>query len=412
MVIIEDNKINPSKRIIDDIKPQIIYIPLESSYGYKYDLEVKIGDYVCKGDIIGRNKELDFPIHSSVSGFIVNILKKRLSNNALVDTIVIENDFKERCRKKVGRKRNIRNYSKEEYILMLKNNGITGMSGSDYPTYLKYLTKTKINTLIVNATESEIYKSCDNAIMYQYTEDIFETIDAIMEIMKINTAYIAINKNNTKLLKRLLKYKNTYPNIKIYGILDGYPSGYEKNVIYEITGKYKEENPQELGIIVHNASTIYAIHHMLLYNSPVTERIVSITGDSIKNRTNIKIKIGTCLQELIKYLGGYNEDKLIILGGGLMMGKCISDDNLIVTKNLHTISLMKPRNNISVACMKCGKCNEVCPVNLMPVLIVKNKEKAKKLKINSCIECGLCSYVCPSKIEIRNQIIDIKKEIK
>lgn len=411
MVTIEDNKINPSKKIIDNIKPQIIYIPLKSTYGYTYELEVKIGDYVCKDDVIGICKKLDFPIHASVSGFVVNIIKKRLPNNELVDTVVIENDFKERCRKKVGRKRNIRNYTKEEYILMLKNNGITGGSGNDYPTYLKYLTKNKINTLIINAVESEIYKSCDNAIMYQYTEDILETIDAIMDIIKIDNSYIAINKNNTKLLKRLLKYKNTYPNIKIYGIEDGYPSGYEKNIIYEITGKYYKENPCELGIIVHNTATIYSIHNMLLNNNPTTERIVSITGDSVKNRVNIKIKIGTCLQELINYLGGYSEDKLVILAGGLMMGKSISDDNLIITKNLHTICLMKPNNDIAYPCIKCGKCFEVCPVDLMPILIVKNKNRAKKLKIDKCIECGLCSYVCPSKIEIKNQLQDIKKEI-
>ena len=412
MVIIEDNKINSSKKIIEDIKPQIIYIPLKSTYGYKYELEVKIGDYVCKGDIIGINKKLDFPIHSSVSGFIVNIMKKRLPNNELVDTVVIENDFKERCRKKLGRKRNIRNYSKEEYILMLKNNGITGESGNDYPAYLKYLTKNTIDTLVINCVESEIYKSCDNAIMYQYTEDILETIDAIMDIMNINTSYIAINKNNSKLLKRLLKYKNTYPNIKIYGIEEGYPSGYEKNVIYEITGKYYKDNPMELGIIVHNTGTILAIHNMLAYNEPVTERIVSITGNCVKNKVNIKIKIGTCLNELINYLGGYSEDKLVILAGGLMMGKSISDDNLIITKDLHTISLMKPVDNITYPCIKCGKCYEVCPVDLMPIMIIKNKERAKKLRIDKCIECGLCSYVCPSKIELLKDIENIKKEIK
>ncbi len=412
MVIIEDNKVNPSKKIEDSIKPQIIYIPLKSTNGLDYELNVKIGDYVCKGDIIGINQKLGFPIHSSASGFIVNILTKRLANNEVVNTVVIENDFKERFRKKLGKKRNIRNYSKEDYVLMLKNNGVTGMSGNDYPAYLKYLGKKNINTLIINGVESEIYKSCDNAIMYQYTEDILETIDAIMDIMNIEKSYIAINKNNTKVLKKLLKYKNTYPNIKIYGIEDGYPSGYEKNVIYEITGKTYKEKPEELGIIVHNVSTILAIHDVLAYNTPVTDRIVTITGDSAKNRVNIKIKIGTCLNELINYLGGYKDDKLVILAGGLMMGKSITDDNLIITKDLHTISLMKPTINNTSPCIRCGKCYEVCPVDLIPILIINNKDRAKKLKIDKCIDCGLCSYVCPSKIEVKDILDDIKKEIK
>ena len=188
MVCIEDKKIKPNKKIIDDLQIQIIYIPLESTLGYVYKPKVHVGDYVCIDDVIGVNIATDLVIKSSVSGTIVGLEKKYISNGKLVDCMVIENDFKEKYRNKLGRKQDITKYSKESFIYTLQNGGITGMGGSDYPTFMKYDIKDKINYLIVNGVECEIYSSSDNAIMYHYPEEILETIDAIMEIMKIDKA--------------------------------------------------------------------------------------------------------------------------------------------------------------------------------------------------------------------------------
>ena len=144
MVSIEDKKINPSKKIIDDVKIQIIYIPLESTLGYKYKLKAHVGDYVCIDDTIGVNIASDLALKSSVSGTIVGIEKKYISNGKLVDCLVIENDFKEKYRNKAGKKKDISKYSKESFIYALQTNGITGMGGNDYPAVIKYDTKEKI----------------------------------------------------------------------------------------------------------------------------------------------------------------------------------------------------------------------------------------------------------------------------
>lgn len=411
MVSIEDKKIKPSKKIVDNLKIQIIYIPLESTLGYKYKPKVHVGDYVCIDDPIGVNIATDLVLKSSVSGTIVGLEKKYISNGKLVDCLVIENDFKEKYRNKIGKKNDITKYSKESFIYMLQNGGITGMGGSDYPTFIKYDTNNKINYLIVNGVECEIYSSSDNAIMYNYPEEILETIDAIMEIMKIDKAYIAINENNTLIIKTFLKYINTYPNIKIFPVIDAYPSGWEKSLIYQIIGKTYKKDPSEVGVITDNVSTIYSIYELLKYSRPQTEKIVTISGPGIKKAANYKVKIGTNFSEIILKTEGYNKIKNpVLVAGGAMMGVSIPSDELIITKDLNTILVLDLPETKSKNCIKCGKCSEVCPVGLMPVMIIDNQENAKNLKIDKCINCGLCSYVCPAKIEVREILKSIKEQ--
>ena len=413
MVIIDGNKIKPNKKIVDNLEIQIIYIPLESSYGYKYKLIARVGDYVCIDDVIGRNIATDLVLKSSVSGTIVGIEKKYIANGKLVDCLVIENDFKEKYRNKLGKKNDITKYSRESFIYMLQNNGVTGMSGSDYPTFLKYDIKERINYLIVNGMECDIYSSADNVTMYNHPEEILETIDAIIEIMGIKKAYLAINESNQLIIKTFLKYINTYPNIKIYPVIDGYPNGWERYLVQEITGLNYDNNPNEVGVITDNVSTIYSIYELLKYNRPQTEKIVTISGPGIKKPGNYKVKIGTNFSEIILKTDGYNKkikNPVLVAGGGLM-GKSIESDELIITRDLSTILVLEEPQDVSKQCIKCGKCSEVCPVGLMPVMIIDNEYKMNELKLDKCMECGLCSYVCPSKIEVREILRNIKKEL-
>ena len=410
MVSIENRKISPNKKIINDIKIQIIYIPLESSYGYKYKPKVKVGDYICIDDVLGIHIGSDFVLKSSVSGTIVGIEKKYISNGNLVDCLVIENDFKEKYRNKLGRKNDITKYSKESFIYMLQNNGITGMGGKDFPTFIKYDIKNKIDYLIINGVECDIYTSSDSALMYNYPEEILEAIDAIMEIMNIDKAYIAINETNTQVIKKFLKFINTYPNIKIYPVINAYPSGWERYLVSEITGLTYKEIPQEVGVIADNVSTIYSIYELLKYSRPLTEKIVTIAGPGIKKPANYKVKIGSNFSEIMLKTDGYNKlENPILVAGGCMMGKSIKSDELIITKELNTILVLEDENTKSKECIQCGKCSEVCPVGLMPVMIMNNQEQSQKLKLDKCISCGLCSYVCPSKIEVR-EILEALKE--
>ena len=403
-----DDKIKVKKEMLEFIKPQKIYIPLENKSGIKYKKLVNVGDYVFKGQVVAINESIDFPIHSSVSGYVVENESNELNTGKKVECIVIENDFKEKYKDKLGSIKEISNYSKEEFIELLKTSEITGLGGSDFPTFLKYNTDSKINYLLVNGVECEPYISCDKVVMSKYMEKILEAVDAILEIMKIKKAYIVVKSSNIESQKVINKYINTYPNIKLALMPDMYPAGWERNVVEVVLHKKYDKYPVEVGAIVSNVSTIYAIYEMLKYNTPLTERIITITGTGIRKPSNIKVKIGTKLSEIIENIEGYKDiKKPIFIAGGPMMGSSLPSDNLIVTKDLNCILVIDDIELTNYPCIKCGKCTNVCPVHLLPVMIMNNignEKKLKELMPQRCIECGLCSYICPSKIEVREYV--------
>ena len=400
-----DDKIKVKKEMLEFIKPQKIYIPLENKSGIKYKKLVNVGDYVFKGQVVAMNESIDFPIHSSVSGYVVENESNELNTGKKVECIVIENDFKEKYQEKLGSIKEISNYSKEEFIELLKTSEITGLGGSDFPTFLKYNTDSKINYLLVNGVECEPYISCDKVVMSKYMEKILEAVDAILEIMKIKKEYIVFKSSNIESQKVINKYINTNPNIKLALMPDMYPAGWERNIVEVVLHKKYNKYPVEVGAIVSNVSTIYAIYEMLKYNTPLTERIITITGTGIRKPSNIKVKIGTKLSEIIENIEGYKDiKKPIFIAGGPMMGNSLPSDNLIVTKDLNCILVIDDIELTNYPCIKCGKCTNVCPVHLLPVMIMNNignEKKLKELMPQKCIECGLCSYICPSKIEVR-----------
>ena len=409
MVKIEDNKINPTKKIIEVKDIQIIYIPLESKMGYKYKETIKVGDYIQVGQVIGKNSIAEIPLISTTSGFVVGFENKYIGNKKKVKCLVVENDFKEKYYDKPGKTNDITKYTKKEFIYLLKKYAITDMSGSSYPTYIKYDNNIDYKYLIVNGCECEINASSDSARMYNNPEELLECIDAIIEIMQLKKAYIAINENNGEVIKKMLKHINTYPNIKIYPIFDGYPNGYERYLTKEILNLEYKNKPQEVKVICENVETIYAIYNALKYHKPLTERIVTITGNGIKKQANYKLKIGTNLNELKEKLDLFKTiENPVLISGGLMMGISIPSDDFIITSDVNCIIYKEDKKDIPKECLKCGKCTEVCPMNLIPSMIISNKKQAKKLKADKCIECGLCSYVCPSKIEIREKIKEVK----
>lgn len=403
-----DDKIKVKKEMLEFIKPQKIYIPLENKSGIKYKKLVNVGDYVFKGQVVAMNESIDFPIHSSVSGYVVENESNELNTGKKVECIAIENDFKEKYQEKLGSIKEISNYSKEEFIELLKTSEITGLGGSDFPTFLKYNTDSKINYLLVNGVECEPYISCDKVVMSKYMEKILEAVDAILEIMKIKKAYIVVKSSNIESQKVINKYINTYPNIKLALMPDMYPAGWERNVVEVVLHKKYDKYPVEVGAIVSNVSTIYAIYEMLKYNTPLTERIITITGTGIRKPSNIKVKIGTKLSEIIENIEGYKDiKKPIFIAGGPMMGSSLPNDNLIVTKDLNCVLVIDDIELTNYPCIKCGKCTNVCPVHLLPVMIMNNignEKKLKELMPQKCIECGLCSYICPSKIEVREYV--------
>lgn len=411
--------INNNKKINYNIekylKPEEIYVPLENKNGVTYKHLVKEGDYIYKGGVVAVNEEINFPIHSSVSGFATIGTKKLIGNGKKIKCVVVKNDFKEKYEKSRLKKKEISSYTKESFVESLRESGITGLGGSDFPTFIKYSSE-NIKCLLVNAVECEPFISCDKAIIHNHAEEVLEAVDNIMEIMKIKKAYIVMKKTNEDSIQNISKYIGTYPNIKISLVEDAYPNGWERLVVRSVLGVEYDKYPSEKGIVVSNLSTIYSIYEMLEYNRPLTERVITITGPGLKKKTNVKVKIGSLASEVIKQLEGYKDIKNpLFIAGGPMMGNSLPTDDVIITKDINCILVIEDHFEENLPCIKCGKCMEVCPVNIYPVLIMENTsniDKLKKLKAEKCIECGLCSYTCPSKIEVREFVRIAKEKVK
>lgn len=411
--IINRKNMSISKNIKKFSEPDYVYIPLISYNNTIFNIKVKPSDYVLKGEVLAvSDDKFAFPIHSSVSGTVKGIEKHSYIDNTLIDTIVIENDFLEK-EKKIGSVKKINNYTIEEVIELLKNSGVVGMSGTNYPTYYKYGTELKINTLIVNAVEAESYLTCDFTILNSKTSEILETIDALLEIFNINECIIAVKDFNKKAIDDLIQYIGSYPKIKIRSVPDSYTMGWDKYLVKYLLNLDVKNNTMEKSVLVNNVSTIYSIYEALKHRKPIIDRIVTFSGPGIKKPQNVLVKVGTKVSDVINFIGGIKKGNYKTIINGPMMGKMV-DNDAIITKNTTGIVFLEELNNNEVECINCGKCTNICPVRLAPVLIKDNQNNEKileKLNPKKCIECGLCSYICPSKIKLRDIIISTKEKV-
>lgn len=394
-------------------KPKKVYIPLISGNDTAITVLVSPGEYVYKGSMIGKTKgDFRIPIHSSVSGTVLDFEEHTCFNGTKVKCVVIENDFKEKIEQKITVKKDLNSYSFEEFIEVLKDSGIVGMGGAGFPTYIKYNTNQKKQTLIVNAVECEPYIMADATLASHKCEEILETIDAILEINHMQKAIIAIGKNNMALKEAFDNFIGTYLKIEIKIVPYVYAMGWERMLIKEVTGKEYDKLPIEQGIIVNNISTIYAMYEALKYHKPLIERIITFTGEGLKQPKNILVKIGTPLKEIMDSLG--LEKEAILVSGGPMMGVQV-DEDMMISRNQNCILGIHFEKEQASECLKCGKCVNVCPAKLSPVLIMKNcknKDKLKGLEPLKCIECGLCSYICPANLPVREFVKDAKETVK
>ena len=384
--------------LVEYLKPSVVSIPLVVGADSNVKALKNIGDKVLKGEIIGiREGALELPIVSSISGTItsIDVIDK-------ITHIVIENDFNETQYNETTR--DIMNISKEEFIKIIKDCGIGGMGGSGFSTYVKYNINDKIDTLLVNAIECEPYITADYTIIKKHAKEIIEGINAIIKINNIDNAIIAVKEHNKELFEEFKKYSNDKIIFKTTKNI--YPAGWERQLIKETTGKTYKILTKEAGIIVNNVSTIYAIYNALKYNLPATERIVTFTGN-LDKPTNVLVKIGTSSKEVINYLGNTLSDEDIIISGGPMMGNHVLNDIYINPSINNILVINNYKEDMPTECLRCGKCVNVCPAGLCPVLIkdnFKNKEKLSYLEPSKCIECGLCSYICPAKINVREKV--------
>lgn len=411
---------------IQYLKPKKIYISLTNARCSKADVYVKAGDRVKIGTILGKRFGGFFEqnMHSTVSGTVTGIVKKFHRTGKLVEAIEIENDFKDEEEETIHERseEEIAKLTRTDFINIIKENSVIGLGGSSFPTYVKFSVEKPIHTLIINGIECEPYLTTDHRIMLEYPELIMKGIEYTLQAFNAKKAYICIKKKYEDIYQVLTAVAKKFPhlNIEVKRVGNYYPQGWEVEMIKSCVGVNIPHGhlPFEYGIINFNVSTAVGIYRAIKYNMPVIERNFTLTGDGIKYPSNLRIRIGTPLKDIIDLCGGYTDesDKVIIMGGPMMGANLVRDD-AICTKSCTSVIVLQAKNYKEEPCIRCASCVYSCPCGLQPVLIMnavksKDNEALKKLRVKECIECGMCGYTCTSKINLTDYMRQGKKLAK
>ena len=392
---------------------ELLYVPLSQHIGSLAIPVVEIGDYVKKYEKIGESSGvISANIHSPVSGDIADIVEHSLPNGNKVKTVIIANDFQNKQEKLVKRELNdLKLIKKEEIFSIIKEAGIVGLGGAQFPTHVKYDIKfRKVDTLIINGAECEPYLTSDYSVMKNHTKEIINGLKVIQKLLNPKEVVIGIEEENRELVEVIeeMGRKEKF-QIKVKLLPTIYPQGSELQLINTVTGikVRKGELPLEKGVVVSNVSTVKAIYDAFFEGKPLIERVVTISGEEARNIGNYRIKFGTPLYHIVKQLKITNEEKVIF--GGPMMGIEVFDSRVPVIKGTSGILFLSTEEIERNNCISCGYCVEACPMNLMPFEFADYYEKGKyekmvKANIQNCIECGACEFVCPSRVPLMESI--------
>ena len=397
--------------------------PLSQHIGAMAKPLVKAGDRVLVGQKIAeKGGFISANIHSSVSGTVKAIEKRLVATGGMVDSIVVENDgmYEEAAPIFSG---NPDELSKDEFIKIIEDAGIVGMGGAGFPTNVKLSPKNAdiIDSIIVNGAECEPYLTSDYRRMVEQTDKLVKGLKIVLKIFPDAKGYFGIEDNKPEAIEALLKATENEDRIEVVPLKTKYPQGGERSMIYAVTGRKINSKmlPADVGCIVHNVDTIYAIYNAVYNGKPLIERIVTITGDAVSTPKNFQVRIGTSFRELIDAAGGFTTEPEKIISGGPMMGFSFFNIDVPVVKGSSSL-LAFIKDDVSheepSACIRCGRCAAACPEHLLPMKLAalagqNEPEEFKKLGGMECVECGCCSYVCPAKRQVTQSDLSLKNFI-
>ena len=370
---------------------------------------VKKGDTVTVGQKIGDNQGLCVPVHAPVSGTVKAVEMRPHTRGTLMMSVVIQNDHQQTLCPDIQPRtpEEVEKLSAEELMQIIREAGIVGMGGATFPTHVKLSSGLgKVDTIIVNVSECEPYIVADDLLCREYPAQMISGLRIIMKVLGLNGAHIAIEDNKPAAAKALKWEIDPQTGIVLDILPAKYPQGAEKQLIYAITGREVPSGGLP-GCAVFNAATCKAIHDAVYDGMPLIHRIVTVSGDIVMEPKNLLVPIGTSFNELLEAVGN-SENPYKVLSGGPMMGAAQYDLSVPVIKGTNAVTILGKSNKHIVnqsRCIRCGKCIDVCPMHLMPVLMYKslysgNVEEMKAQNLMDCIECGCCAYTCPGCVPL------------
>jgi electron transport complex protein RnfC len=413
-VLLPEEKLTAKSPIVVAPLPDKVVIPLQQHIGAPCEPLVKVGERVRIYQKIADTKiPNSAPIHASASGTVVDIADFPSPLGVDAKSIVIErNGDKEPDL----RKKDVESYSSKRLLELVRESGIVGLGGAAFPTHLKLQPQKPVDTIILNGSECEPYLTSDHRLMLEHAQDIIMGLRVEMKILGVQKAYIGIEDNKRDAVLSLQKFVENDKTIKVVELKTKYPEGAEKILIKAILNRECPHSslPSEVGVVVSNVATAKAIYDAVYYERPLIERVVTVTG-AVKKPQNLLVRIGTPLKILLDFCKSSEPQKIVV--GGPMMGVAQYTDQVPVTKATTGIVVFdKPVEERPMHCIRCGRCVDACPYNLVPTTIAKASEKGKfqlaeLYHAMECMECGCCSYVCPSNIPLVQHIRVAKAEI-
>ena len=413
-------------RAVTVLKPtsgEMVY-PLSQHIGAPAKAIVKVGDEVLVGQKIAEaGGFISAVVVSSVSGKVKKIEPRVTAGGAKSISIVIENDGLYTAVEGLGEDRDATKLSKQEIRDIVREAGIVGLGGAGFPTNVKLTPKdeSKIDYVIVNGAECEPYLTCDYRMMIEEPERLVGGLKVMLQLFENAKAVIGIENNKPKAIEKLRALVKDEPKITVEPLRTKYPQGGERSLIYAVTGREINSSmlPADAGCVVDNVNTVMAIYDAVCKQTPILERVITVTGDAVKEPQNFKVRTGMNYNDIIEAAGGFVGEPKKILSVGPMMGQAMYTTDVPVTKNSSSLTCFledEVEKNPESPCIRCGRCGEVCPEFLVPVLMMQtcmagNSEGYEKLYGMECIECGSCSYICPARRPLTQAFKQMKRRI-
>ena len=395
--------------------PEKAFISLSQHIGAPATCIVNQGDYVKKGQLIGKESGfVSANVYSSISGVVENVCEIVNGLGQKQTHVVIANDYKD---EEVLFEPLI-DTEKQSLMDRIRLAGIVGLGGAGFPTAVKLSPKSQLDTLIINGAECEPYLNCDNRLMLERTDDVYKGIKYTAKVLGVSNIIIGIEANKPKAIEVFSKYDD----VKVAILKKQYPMGSEKHLIYCTTGRKVPvgKMPFDVSVCVQNIKTMIAIFEAVELNKPLTEIVMTVSGRAIKEPKNLKVRIGTPFSALIDFCGGNSKKVIKAIAGGPMMGRALVSLNNFAKKTDSGLLLLSEKE-VDVAsptnCINCAVCAKNCPMRLMPMYIESyalagDYKNAEKYGAMNCIECGSCAFNCPAKRPLVQSINMAKSKIK